>query len=297
MSWTRQTLPSSRPPLSCEKLAHPAGPPLALLHGVTRHGRDWAPLVPALAASWQPHLLDFRGHGQSGRADGAYAVVDYLADAVQLVRAIGRPLVVLGHSLGAMIAAAVAAQVPDLVRGVVLEDPPFETLGREIRKTSFHSQFSQTRELLDRTWPTADALAHALAELCIADPTTRQTFRLGDVRDPASLRFLASCLLQVDPAVLDPLVSGRWLAGFDWPELVTQITCPVLLLRGDVRAGGMLSDTDSDCLTRRAKHLISVSFPGVGHQIHQTDPAGMMRLVHPFLESLRSDVTSKSTLP
>ena len=43
---------------------------------------------------------------------------------------LAEPLIIFGHSLGAMVAAAVAAELPQLVLGIVLEDPlftPWET--------------------------------------------------------------------------------------------------------------------------------------------------------------------------
>src|SRR5581483_7683841 len=57
------------------------GPPLLLLHGVTRCWRDFVTLVPPLAPRWQLHGLDFRGHGRSARAPGKYLVTDYVRDA------------------------------------------------------------------------------------------------------------------------------------------------------------------------------------------------------------------------
>jgi len=101
------------------------GPPVLFLHGVSRSGRDFVPLFPALAGSWQLHTLDHRGHGGSDRAPRrAYRITDYARDAAAVVRALGRPVVLFGHSLGAVTAAAVAAAEPGLVRAAVLEDPP-----------------------------------------------------------------------------------------------------------------------------------------------------------------------------
>lgn len=44
------------------------GPPLLLLHGVTRRGADWDPLVPVLSSRWRVIAPDQRGHGDSGIA-------------------------------------------------------------------------------------------------------------------------------------------------------------------------------------------------------------------------------------
>src|SRR5437867_3138997 len=95
-----------------------SGPALLLLHGVTRNGRDWENILPELTRHWRVIALDARGHGGSARA-ASYLLTDYIADTVRFVNEIAdsAPLVILGHSLGAMVAAAVAAELPQRVRG------------------------------------------------------------------------------------------------------------------------------------------------------------------------------------
>ncbi|MCX6858564.1 MAG: alpha/beta fold hydrolase [Verrucomicrobia bacterium] len=123
-----------------------AGQPLLLLHGVTRCGGDWEPLLPAPTAGWKVFTLDQRGHGGSARA-GSYLVTDYIADVVRFVRdEIAAPLVILGHSLGARVAAGVAAELPQLVRGIILEDPPFHTMGNRIAGSAWQAQFIGMRD-------------------------------------------------------------------------------------------------------------------------------------------------------
>ena len=50
--------------------------------------------------------------------------IDYARDAAAVLRSLREPAVVCGHSLGALVAGVVAAQLPERVRAVVLEDPP-----------------------------------------------------------------------------------------------------------------------------------------------------------------------------
>src|SRR5262245_28727530 len=81
-----------------------AGPPLLLLHGVTRNRHDWDLLLPELTKAWRVVALDHRGHGGSGRAPGTYRVADYARDTADFVNAtFSEPVSVLGHSLGAMV--------------------------------------------------------------------------------------------------------------------------------------------------------------------------------------------------
>src|SRR6187455_441302 len=81
-----------------------AGPPLVMVHGVTRRGADFAPVLAALSQRWEVFTLDQRGHGESARAD-SYVVRDYAADLADFLRqVVGRPAALFGHSLGALAA-------------------------------------------------------------------------------------------------------------------------------------------------------------------------------------------------
>ena len=254
-----------------------AGPPLLLLHGVTRGWRDWESLLPALTREWHVIALDQRGHGGSGRAE-SYRVVDYIADAVRFVReVVAAPVVVMGHSLGAMVAAGVAVELPGLVRGVVLEDPPFHTMGNRIAGTAWEAQFTGMREAA-RRGGTVDEIADALAAILLPAPGGTVK-RLGDLRDRASLRWSAECLTELDPEVLTPIIAGRWLDGFEVAGVLSRIPCPALLLAADPAAGGALTAADAASAPPSCRR---VDFPGVGHQLHRERPEAVLRAVEEF---------------
>jgi lysophospholipase len=114
-----------------ERASDPAGH-VALVHGYAEHlGRHSEVMRALVDGRYTVHLLDCRGHGQSG---GKRAHVDrfdeYLSDLdVFLARvkeqAGAIPLFLLGHSHGALIAARYLLDRPDAVRGVVLASPYF----------------------------------------------------------------------------------------------------------------------------------------------------------------------------
>lgn len=264
------------------------GPPLVFLHGVGRSWQDFHALLPALAWRWQVVGLDFRGHGLSSRTPQKYQVRHYVRDAVALVADLTAPVVVYGHSLGAMVAAATAAEMPRQVRGVVLEDPPFETLGEHIRKTPFHSLFTIMRAASSSPLE-IDELARTLAEERVIPPGAQEGVRLGDVRDGTALRFIAACLKRVDPEVWDSILAGRWLEGYDKPKILAGIRCPTLLLQGDVSLGGMLSESAATEIQQAVRHCVRQPVAGVGHLIHSLQAETTLRLVGGFLESLVLD--------
>jgi pimeloyl-ACP methyl ester carboxylesterase len=95
-----------------------------LLHGLTSSASTWWQVGPLLAAGgWDVTALDLPGHGDHPR-DGepitASSMVESVADRLP---AIGVDLLI-GHSMGAVVATGVADTHPELVRALVLEDPP-----------------------------------------------------------------------------------------------------------------------------------------------------------------------------
>jgi pimeloyl-ACP methyl ester carboxylesterase len=265
-----------------------SGPPLVLLHGVTRRWQDFVPILAGLVLRWQVHALDLRGHGQSGRVPGGYRAIDYARDVVAyLQETLKEPAVVLGHSLGAMVTAAVAAEAGSRVRAIVMEDPPFETMGERIRDTIYPALFTAYRDqrLVGSARP-VDEVAAALAEIPVLRAGETVAVPLGSLRDATALRFQASCLRRADPAVLDPIIAGRWLEGYGVDDILRKVDCPALLLQGEFALGGLLPDDYALHVASLLPRGILIRIAGVGHQIHWEQTESMMRSVAGFLESL-----------
>jgi pimeloyl-ACP methyl ester carboxylesterase len=259
---------------------------------VGRCAEDYRQFATGLVTEWHVHALDFRGHGGSNRVPGEYLVTDYAHDTVAFVRAeIHQPVLIYGHSLGAMVALAVAAALPGLVRGIVLEDPPFHTMGRRVAQTPWQALFMGMRDLA-RSAAGADQLAVALAELAVPVPGRSGFAKLSQLRSAESLRFSAQCLAQLDPEVFTPVIESRWLDGYDEGALSAQVRCPVLLLQGDPAAGGALTDADADAVMATLSAGRRIRFDGVGHLIHQDQPAAALRALQEFTASLPSTFQS-----
>jgi pimeloyl-ACP methyl ester carboxylesterase len=271
------------PGVNLHRTTSGAGPVLLLLHGVTRCGADWEPLFEALAEDWTIMALDQRGHGESPRS-GSYLVTDYVTDAVRFVREeVTEPLVLFGHSLGAMVAAAVAAELPERVRGIILEDPPFHTMGNRIAGSAWQAQFMGMRAAA-RKGGSVEEITDTLGDIRL--PAGDGGFkRLGDLRDRISLAWSAKCLSQLDPGVLTPVIEGRWLDGYDFPSLLSRLSCPVLLLQADPTTGGALTDADAGIAVNALSSCQLVRFPGFGHNLHRDQPLAVMQAVQDFAAS------------
>ncbi len=101
------------------------GPPLMLIHGAFSDQRtNWRHVKPLLAPHVTGIAMSRRGRGQTDKTIG-HDLADEIADAVALIRHIGHPLDMLGHSYGALVALGAAREVPQLVRKLVLYEAPW----------------------------------------------------------------------------------------------------------------------------------------------------------------------------
>ncbi|MEV7974236.1 alpha/beta hydrolase [Cellulomonas sp. NPDC089187] len=114
------------------ELAHDvsgSGPLVVLIHGITEDRRSWDPVTPQLAESATVLRVDLRGHGESPAAptDGDYRPTTLAADVHAVVEQYAeddQAPIVIGHSLGGIVATAYASDFP--TEAVVNVDQPLE---------------------------------------------------------------------------------------------------------------------------------------------------------------------------
>ena len=101
------------------------GPLIVLSHGIGDRRQAFRFLVPELArAGFRVAAADMRGHGESSTGDWkSISRTDVAGDLVALIRRLGGPAVIVGHSLSGGAATIAAATAPDLVSGIVEVGP------------------------------------------------------------------------------------------------------------------------------------------------------------------------------
>jgi N-formylmaleamate deformylase len=220
-------------------------PVLVLQHGFTDNGLCFAPVAQALAADFDVILPDARAHGRSARV-APDETLDQAADLAGLLGALGvRQAVVGGHSMGAQIAADLAARFPELVTALVLEDPPWRLPS-----------------------PGAAAGGPPLGP-----------WLLG-LRQHSLEQVLADCR-QEHPAWPEPYVRA-WCQGkleldlnylalpgrpSRWQERVLAIRCPALLITADPAVGGIVTPEAAALVQSLNPRFRVINFPGVGHHV------------------------------
>lgn len=233
---------------------------LVLLHAVTRDRHDFGTLLDALPGfDGAPH--DLLGHGDAPRAS-RYTILD-LARAVPF----DGPAILYGHSLGGVVALALAAARPADVRGLVLEDPPlFESRQPRLSQSSFLRSFEKLRTLLAgsaRDW-SEDDWARAVADW----PSGHGRRSMHEVFGEAGVCRRARQLHRFDGGVLDSLIEGTINDGFEVIEALRTLGCKVTILAGERARGSALSADDLRVLAAEpAVEVVEVE--GEGHFIHE----------------------------
>ena len=100
--------------------------PVVALHGLTASHMNFVGIAERLAGRCALFGLDLRGRGDSDKPEGPYGMEQHGRDVAASMRAMGLGAsIVVGHSMGAFVATALAAQQPGLVSGLILIDGGF----------------------------------------------------------------------------------------------------------------------------------------------------------------------------
>ncbi|WP_266081987.1 alpha/beta fold hydrolase [Haladaptatus caseinilyticus] len=117
-------------PIAFERTGN--GPPLVLVHGVTHVHEFWdlTGVRSAFAEHFTVYALDRRGRGESGDAT-EYDLAREAEDVVAVVDSISEPVVLLGHSGGALYSLEAALRTDNL-RKLVVNEPPIQISEQEL---------------------------------------------------------------------------------------------------------------------------------------------------------------------
>jgi pimeloyl-ACP methyl ester carboxylesterase len=108
-------------------------PVVVMNHGLGDDGLCWTHVAKQLEQEYDLILPDARGHGKSASGKGDYSLQQRVADLKGIIEALklDRPIIG-GHSMGADTSLHLAAEFPELTRGVFLEDPPIILPGEKL---------------------------------------------------------------------------------------------------------------------------------------------------------------------
>lgn len=252
-------------------------PPVVLLHGLSDSGECWSHLAHALAADYDLIMPDSRGHGRSSAPEQGYQTSDLVADLLGLITYLGldRP-VLIGHSMGGLTAAVAATMAPELLRGMVLEDPAFRDEGTwaERANTDWISPFLATQALSEAAI-IAQGRANSPGWAAEVFPPWARAKRQASVR-------IFDWFQQPAP---------------DGASIVSHIPLPTLLVTGDPSRGAIITPAMAEQFTH-LNPLFQVAYiPGVGHCIRYERPWQYAALIQQFLASIFTHSNDRSWDP
>ncbi|WP_017595078.1 alpha/beta fold hydrolase [Nocardiopsis potens] len=276
-----------------------AGTPLVLLHGLGRTLEDWEPLAPLLGGRPQ-YAVDLRGHGRS--EDGSCTLDGLVDDVIRVLGHFGlERAAVIGHSLGGMVAAEVAARRSDLAAAVDIDghgwpaaEPTAARLGIGAEEAEVQiglvRAFTEEQAAAFMAPVPADAFAASLdgyLELgphggAMAAGARRAAVELDGLAaprpGPRAVRAFYGAFDEFSPA----RTARRLLV----PLLTLVSTAPVPALPGSpVRFAEVLAAQAATELERTAPLLTAHAFDAP-HAMHLTHPEAVAARIEGFLTAL-----------
>ncbi|PMR69712.1 alpha/beta fold hydrolase [Halomonas heilongjiangensis] len=253
------------------------GPTLVLLHGISSSAGSWARLAERLPG-YRLLAWDAPGYGDSHPlANEAPTAADYAERLEAWLAALGvERCVLVGHSLGAMMAAGYLAAHPGRLAGVVLADPA-QGYGE--------AEPARRDEVYRSRWTQLEAQGHA------AYARARAPRLLREGADPADIARVEA---EMHKLHVEGFAQAGWMLANDslGRYLAATPAVPALVICGD--EDRITPPEDARALARRLA-LPYRDIPRAGHASYIDAPAAFARAIDDFARPLLGAVDSSAT--
>ncbi len=245
----------------------PAGQPIILLHGYSDSWFSFSRVLPLFPAAYHVYALDQRGHGDSDRPASGYTMRDLAADAIAFMDAKGlAQAIVVGHSMGSLVAQQVALAAPERVARLVLVGSA--TAAREI------VGIFELEQAVD-----------SFAAASSADPVPAEfarEFQASTAYQPLPADFMDRVVaesLKLPARVWRALMDG--MLATDVPTKLGDSRIPTLILWGD--RDGYFPRSEQDALLAMLPTATLKVYPETGHTPHWERPQEFVRDLEVFI--------------
>ncbi|MFR9752824.1 alpha/beta fold hydrolase [Nocardia sp. 004] len=241
-----------------------AGAPILLLHGLMGSARTWCEQLDWLRDFGHVYTFDAAGHGRP--APGELTTEAFVADLAAHTSEITEPMVVIGHSMGALHGWVFAASYPQRVRALVVEDLAPDFTGR----TAAH--WAAMIEAWPQPFPDAEAV------LAYFGPVAGRYFLNSFECGPDGYRLHGSVTTFRD-------ISEEWGRRDFWQQWHA-VRVPALLLEGEysITPPGQMRQ-----MAAAHPDAAYVLVPGAGHLVHDDQPERYRAEVERFLRYVLRD--------
>ncbi|MFI0450605.1 alpha/beta fold hydrolase [Actinomadura sp. 6N118] len=249
-------------------LTRAGGTPLLLVHGYAADSQDWAWHIAGLTAAGHRVIApDLRGHGHSSAPETGYRPQELAADLARLLDRLGVDQVIaIGHSMGGMVASALAVEHPGRVRSLVCVDPAY---GQPAEIAQF---FPGMVEAL-RKDPVATVLGMEPVLYTAATPRHLRTAHARKIQATPE-----HVLAQAFPAMFTD--EGHWGTRPASEAYLARRACPVLTCWAEPERAAWETELFKHPASR------AIAWPGAGHRLHEERPAEFLLVVKNRLEEI-----------
>jgi len=265
--------------------------PLLLVHGLGGSHLNWNLVAPDWATDRAVFAVDLRGFGMSPGFPQPTSVLSNRDLVVHVIeQVIGRPVVLVGNSMGGLISALVARRRPDLVRATVLIDPalPLVTAKPDPLVAAQFGLFAipgvaERAMRRNRVRSSPEALVAQLLRLCFADPTRMDPAMLKEAVALARARAADPGQGDVDRGFTAAARSLLLVLGRPrrYRQLLAELVAPVLLIQGD--RDRLVNVGAARRVAKDNPHWRYAELAGVGHTPQLEVPDVTIRLVRDWL--------------
>jgi pimeloyl-ACP methyl ester carboxylesterase len=255
------------------KLGSGRDTPMLIVHGLSYFSYDWLEVAHALSTDRQVVAMDMRGFGDSQWSEAKdYSVPTMAQDIVNLLDHLGwKRALLAGHSMGGRSTTYVAAKHPARVAGLALVDYTPENAPAGTARTT------------ETVGNTPDAFPSIEAAMQYFGKSDRARFeaylrKSGDhysVKRDSHFRDQFRRVLQT---------GERPKLGVDMWQLIGEVRCPVLSLRG--ARSDMYAPETAPKMKAANPRLQVVEVQGAGHDIAGDNPKGLVAALQPFLQEM-----------
>ncbi|MFD4698220.1 alpha/beta fold hydrolase [Streptomyces niveus] len=253
-----------------------AGPLVVLAHGMGDSREAYRFFTPALVeAGYRVAAVDLRGHGESSVGWASYTRTDLAGDLIALVKHLGEPAVLVGHSISGGAVTIAAAQAPELITALV-ELAPFTRkqqvrLG-DLRVASYRRGATHLMgtAILGSTRQWAKYLDAAYPGSKPADFDTRMGQITAMLQEPGRMKVLQA-MGKISPA--------------DAGEQLGNVTCPVLIVQGTLDPDWVSPQAEGEAIVADLPGGLGrlEMIEGAGHYPHVQFPQQTLTAVLTFL--------------
>lgn len=285
------------------------GPALLLIHGQCADWTSYSACLPQLSRKYHIYAVDCYGHGKSSHDKTLYSANKLGEDISSFISdVIKQKTIVSGHSSGGLIAAWIAANSPEKVSGIVMEDPPYFSCedGRKEKSWNYNDTSTVCDEFLKQsdtddftmyyfenmlTWKFMPEKARE--NLVSYAKKYRQNHRnqrfvIGFL--PPSMMGVFDCLDNYDPEFGETFYDGTFNKDFNHADTLSKIKCPAVLIHAShkISDDGMLEGAMTDEDAKNVLKLVPgciYSHSDCIHCVHSLDTKNFINIVDEFVQS------------